>query len=291
VGALVCGAAAQSAEAPEVTFRSNVTEVRLAFSTTDQNNRVVPEVRPTDFAVVDQDRVVREFRSFSRTEFTHMEVAILLDASGSMTPKFKQELSKALELINETGNVVESLSIVSFRGDQAIALCEHNCRSLDVQTQVAALQSGGVTPLYDTIVFASHVLFRHSDEHSRKILILLSDGMDTISIHSLSNAVDSLLHNDVSIYSVDLSPKPHAAEGTPVLRDLAAATGGRYVPVEDGIAKMLDAVREDFRATYTVVYRLPNHAEGFHEVRLLPTHQLGLQFHCRRGYYYPNSED
>jgi Mg-chelatase subunit ChlD len=111
-----------------VTFRSNVTEVRLAFSTTDQNNRVVPEVRPTDFAVVDQDRVVREFRSFSRIEFTHMEVAILLDASGSMTPKFKQELSKALELINETGNVVESLSIVSFRGDQAIALCEHNCR-------------------------------------------------------------------------------------------------------------------------------------------------------------------
>jgi hypothetical protein len=88
-----------------------------------------------------------------------------------------------------------------------------------------------------------------------------------------------------------MSAPPHLYPGTLVLRSLAFNTGGRYFPVEVGSAKVLDSILEDFHATYTVAYKLPSHAAGFHLVRILPTHNLGLQFHCRRGYYYPSNPE
>ena len=152
-----------------------------------------------------------------------------------------------------------------------------------------AVSSGGQTPLYDSIVLTSCLLARRSDVHTRKILILFSDGVDTISVNSLNDAIDSALQGDVAIYTVDVSDAPHVYPGTLVMRGLAANTGGRYFPLESGASKVLDAILEDFHSTFTVAYKLPTHAAGFHLVRILPTHDPTLQFHCRRGYYYPEN--
>jgi VWFA-related protein len=287
---MVCGGFGQTAATPEVTtFRADVSEVRLAFSATDRNGRVLAAIQPNDFAVVDQDLVVRDFRSFSRTEYTRLDVAVLLDASGSMTPRFRRELSNVVQLIAQSDSVPEEcFSVISFRDLKPKLVCEGDCRNLGAQAPLSALQSGGMTPLYDTIVFASRLLARHGDLHTRKLLIVFSDGADTISLNSLTDAVASALNDDIAIYSVDVSAEPHTSPGTLVLRGLAANTGGRYFPVETGVAKVLDAVLEDFRATYTVAYKLPNYSAGFHQVRILPTHDLSLQFYCRRGYYYPS---
>jgi Ca-activated chloride channel homolog len=183
----------------------------------------------------------------------------------------------------------ESFSVVSFRGLKPAVVCEGNCRSVNAEGQLRAMETGGSTPLYDSIVFASKRLSRAKDTHVRKILILLSDGADTISLSSFSEAMESASENDVAIYSVDISSKPHTARGTLALRNLSLNTGGRYFAVEAGTGKVIDAILEDFHATYTVAYRLPSRAAGFHQVRIVPTHNLSLQFHCRLGYYYPSN--
>ncbi len=284
---------AQSNVTPaDLTLRSSVAEVRMTFSTTDQSDRVIATLQPSDFAIVDQDLVVRDFRSFTRSAYTRMDVAVLVDASGSATSQFHQETATALQVIAQSGLPDESLSLISFRDLKPAVVCERNCRSLAAAQSLPAIPSAGQTPLYDSIVFGVRLLARPNDPHTRKVLILFSDGADTISLQSLTDALNSALDNDVAIYSIDISPAPHVHPTTLVLRNLSFYTGGRYLPVEAGSAKILDAVLEDFHAAYTVSYRLPNHASGFHPVRILPTHDLGLQFHCRRGYYYPsNPED
>ena len=291
---MVCGGFAQTVFTPaDLTLRSSVSEVRVTFSTTDQNNRVMATIQPSDFAVVDQDLVVREFRSFTRSEDTRLEVAILVDLSGSITPQFRQELSNVVQLILQDDGVPdESFSVISFRDLKPKVVCDGNCRALNAVAPFAAVASGGQTPLYDSVVFASHMLARRNDLHTRKIVILFSDGADTISLKSFTDALDTALADDVAIYSVDLSNPSHGSPGTQVLRSFAVSTGGRYFPLQAGAAKVLDAVLEDFHATYTVAYKLPSQAAGFHLVRILPTHNPSLQFHCRRGYYYPgNSEN
>lgn len=274
-----------------MTIRSKVAEVRINFSAVDQHNNVAA-VRPDDFAIVDRDLVVRNFRSFSRSDYARLEIAVLVDVSTSVATEFRQELAGVDQLVNRTTGVPdEGFSVVSFQDAKPTAVCEDNCRSMNAETRFPVAPRGGVTPLYDSIAFASNLLARRGDVHTRKILILFSDGADTISLKSLSDATQSALAQEIAIYSVDLSPQPHSSPGTLVLRGLAANTGGRYFPVEAGLARLLQAVVEDFHATYTVTYKLPNHAAGFHPVRILPTHDLSLQFHCRCGYYYPTNPE
>ncbi len=276
----------------ELTLRSDVAEVRVTFSATDQNNRVIATLQPADFAIVDQDMVVREFRSFTRSEYTRLDVAMLVDASGSTSSYFRQELSNVMQLIAQNDGVPdESFSVVTFRDLKPSVVCDGNCRALNAAAQFPAVASGGLTPLYDSIVFSSRMMGHRDDLHARKILILFSDGADTISLKSFSDALDSALDNDVAIYSVDTSKAPHVHAGTLVLRSLAFNTGGRYFTAESGSAKVLDAILDDFHATYTVAYKLPSHAAGFHQVRIFSTRNLGLQFHCRRGYYFSDPEN
>jgi Ca-activated chloride channel homolog len=295
---MVCGVSAQTVAIPsDVTLRSSVAEVRMTFSTTDQNNRVIATVQPSDFAIVDRDMVVRDFRSFARTEYTRLDVAVLVDASESIAPQFRQELANVVQIVAQTDGVPdESFSVVSFRDLKPAVVCAGNCRALTTGAHFPVIQTGGLTPLYDSIVFASRMLGRGvlqsgNDPHVRKILILFSDGADTISLKSFTDALDSALDNDVAIYSVDVRPQPHDSRGTLGLRSFSVNTGGRYFPIEAGAAKVINAILEDFHATYTVAYKLPSHAAGFHEVRILPTRNLGLQFHCRRGYYYPSNQE
>ena len=292
--AVVCAASGQTSDdaSPELTLRSSVMEVRVNFSTTDQNNHVIATLQPSDFAIVDRDMVIHDFQSFARSEYTRLDVAVLVDASESINPQFRQELAAVVQFIAQPDGVpAESFSVISFRDLKPTIVCAGNCRATLTTAQFPAIQSGGVTPLFDSLLFASRRLGRDSDSHARKILVLFSDGADTISLTSFSDALDSAVENDVAIYSVDVSPPPHNQRGTLVLRNFATGTGGRYFPIETGSGKLIDAILEDFHDTYTVAYKLPSHAAGFHQVRILPTHNLGLQFHCRRGYYYPSNQE
>ncbi len=199
----------QSALTPvELTVRSSVSEVQVTFSTTDQNNRVMTAIQPSDFAIVDQDLVVREFRSFTRSEYTRQDVALLVDASGSITPQFRQELSDVVQLITRDARgagLDDRFSVISFRDLKPTVVCDGNCQALNTTAQFPSVASGGETPLYDSIVFASRMLARRNDPRTRKIVILFSDGADTISLNSFTDALDTALADDVAIYSVDLS--------------------------------------------------------------------------------------
>jgi len=289
------GASAQTDEPrPAATFRTGTAEVRITFSTTDQNDRVMATVQASDFAIVDRDLVVREFRSFTRSEYTRLNIIFLVDNSASVTPQFRQEVANVLQVIGETSGVPEQdISVISFRELKPTVVCSGNCRTSDALAKFFALKDGGLTPLYDSTVFASGYLAdRHDEADSstgkvRRILIVFSDGLDTISLKSFPDVIQEALRDEVTIYTVDVS-RAHGSRGTQVLRSFALETGGRYFAIEAGSAGIADAILEDFRATYTVAYKLPKYMAGFHEVRILPTHNLGLQFHCRAGYYYPS---
>ena len=288
---LVCAGVAPAVDGdpPRFTYRTNAAEVRLRFSAADQNDRSVASLQPTDFAVVDKDIIVRDFQSFTRSDFRKLEIALLFDASESVSPHFRLETADVLNLITQTAGIPdENLSIVSFHGLQPDLLCAGNCRASHAAEQIPSRRPGGLTPLFDAIAFASDFLSRRRDAHTQRVLIIFSDGVDTISRDSLHEAVDTSLRDEVQISCIDLNRRSSSSQGVAVLRNIAGATGGRYFPAPDGAVRALNAILEDFRTSYTVTYRLPSHAAGFHTVRILPTRNLNLQFRSRSGYYYPN---
>jgi Mg-chelatase subunit ChlD len=176
----------------------------------------------------------------------------------------------------------------SFHGLQPVLLCAENCRASRSAERLPAGRAGGLTPLFDAIVYASEFLSHQGDAHAEKVLIVFSDGVDTSSRNSLRDAVDASLRSEVQVDCIDVNQQSHSSEGAGVLRDLAGATGGGYFSPPNGAIRALNAILEDFRTSYSVTYQLPSRTPGFHPVRILPTHNLNLQFRSRSGYYYPN---
>ena len=283
------GSAGQAVLPSGSTFRSNVNEVRLTFLATDRNDHVLANIQSSDFAIVDQSYVVRSFRSFRPVIYSGLNLAILVDTSGSIGSRFARETASLLKLTTAMAGLPnQSVVVLTFRGTRPEVLCETDCSRLNLTLQPQQIAIGGPTPLFDSLVLASRSLSGKNGNNSRRALVVFSDGEDTISLRSLAEVKDEILAADVTIYAVDESPAPHLHPGTLTLRELAASTGGRYFRGEDDNSDLADILLEDFRSAYSVSYKLPTVANGFHLVRILPTHDRDLQFHCRRGYYYPS---
>jgi VWFA-related protein len=290
------------------TYRSNVSEVRVTFFATDQNNHALATLTQSDFAVVDNELVVRDFRSFAHSDETSLDVVALVDLSESVAPRFQVAMSAVLQLVaREQSLPDDNIAVLSFGGTSGgmsaglrpAILCSSGCRAPDSASKLLAMKSGGTTPLFDALTFAADFIAQHRRAGARPVLILFSDGDDTISLHSAREALQAVLDSGALIYSVDTGTSANQASyrtaGSAFLRRVSEATGGRYFTFsprssqQDGAAAVLDAVLQDLRASYVVTYDLPNHHDGFHALRLLPTHNLNLTFHSRNGYLYERS--
>ncbi|MFZ0799741.1 MAG: VWA domain-containing protein [Terriglobales bacterium] len=298
------------------TYRTTVSEVRVTFFATDESNHALAMLTKSDFAVVDNERVVRNFRSFTHSDETSLDVVALVDMSESAAPRLRVAISDVLQLVEREQSIPDdNISVLFFGGTSGgtaggtsgslrpAVLCSSGCRASDSMSKLLAVKSGGTTPLFDTLIFAAEFISQHrrsgGRSDARPVLILFSDGYDTISLHSASEALQAVLDQGALIYSVDMgrsgNQSSNQSPGSSFLRRVSEATGGRYFPLslvssrQDGALAVLNAVLEDLRASYVVTYDLPSHEAGFHSLRLLPTHNLNLTFHSRSGYDYEPS--
>ncbi|MGB8013039.1 MAG: VWA domain-containing protein [Terriglobales bacterium] len=251
-----------------------------------------------DFAIVDDERVIRNFRSFTQADETSLDILALVDVSDSVAPRFRTTMSDVRELIKQEQSIAgDELSVVSFGGLHPAILCSSDCRAPDTVAKLQAVKSGGLTPLFDTLMFAADFISHHRRAGARPVLILFSDGNDTISLHSRREALEAVQAVGALVYSVDLGTSGNRScqgRDSIFLQQVSEATGGRYFSCSSGVSKsdtatIADAVHQDLRASYVVTYDLPSHQAGFHSLRLLPTHNLNLTFHSRNGYHYEPS--
>jgi len=268
-----------------ITYRTGTSEVRVSFFATDEDNRLVQAIDRNDFAVVDGDIVIRDFRSLTRSDETKLDVVVLVDASESVAPRFHAITDQVLRLIssNHSG---DDLSIITFSGLRPAVLCTADCSGAPIENKVRALTPAGATPLFDSLAFSARYVADRHTPGVRQVLILLSDGNDTISGSSARQALDAVIGTGVLLYTINPNKTARDLKGSLALQEMADATGGRSFSAQDDAADVLEAALADLRASYVVTYPLPSRTAGFHSLRILPKHNLNLRFHCRRGYFY-----
>lgn len=272
------------------TYGSAVSEVRIPFFATDELNRSVDTVKEEEVAVVDNGLVVRKFRSFSRSDETALDLVAVVDVSESVAPRFRAGMQDVMQLVSQSQPVSDdSISVLSFGGVLPAVICSGNCRGSAAESRLLALHAAGATPLFDALAFGADFISHRRTPGVKPVLILFSDGDDTVSRTSADEALEAVTASNALIYTVDLGDPDNPSGRSSILRQLSEATGGRYFPTRESAANVLKVVIDDLHASYVLTYQLPNHRVGFHSVRVLPTHNLNLRFHCRNGYYYENS--
>jgi Mg-chelatase subunit ChlD len=272
-------------DSAELTFRQTVAEVRLTLVGTEHGQGVA-NLSSRDFAVVDNDDIIRSFTGFVPAEKTALDVTVLVDGSESVLSHFKQEIAEAMLLESVAGGLPEDkLSLIAFRGSRPEIVCAGNCRQMHAFDRLSSLPVESSTPLFDSLELAARLLSQRRDPQVQPVLIVFSDGQDTISRNSASDALRALWASGAQTYVVDSSGQGYE-EGTRFLRAIANLTGGQYFSLADGGAGALASVIEDRHAAYILTYKVPTPTPGFHLVRVLPTQNPNLQFRCRQGYYY-----
>jgi hypothetical protein len=199
------------------TYRSTVSEVRVTFFATDENNHPVATLAKSDFAVVDRELVIRKFRSFTHSDETTLDLVALVDLSESMAPRLRVAINAVLQLVEHEQSIpADNFAVLSFGGElretsggpsaaiRPAVLCASGCGAFNSVSRLLSVKSGGTTPLFDALIFAAGFIAHNRRAGARPVLILFSDGIDTISLHSAREAQDAVLDGGVLIYAVDI---------------------------------------------------------------------------------------
>ncbi len=282
----LCSLPASATDEPGFVLRSDVREVRLAFSVRDAQGHMVPDLQPSDVAVDDNDRIIRRFRSFRPASEAPLDIVILLDASDSVAKHIPEEVESVRRFVaSSRWGAQDRVSILTFGGLHWKLLCAQNCGDQQTERELGQLQPQGTTPLYDAMHKAAELLLGSSTPESRPAMILFSDGLDTISMHGPDEVVHAAQALECAIYTVNSrSRRQGGGDGEDVMEYFSQGTGGISFLPGGNAQSDLELVLEDLRSGYLLTYELPQRTGGEHTVRVLATANPRLRFRSRRAY-------
>ena len=157
------------------------------------------------------------------------------------------------------------------------------------------LRGDFATALYDAVYLGAD---RLGPKQGRKVLVLVSDGGDTVNRTTYAQAREEALRKEVMIYSIiDVPIEASAGRdlgGEHAMITLAEETGGKHFYVsEGGLDKAFARVSEDLRTQYMLGY-YPQHQEpgrNFHRILVTVPRAAKDSFDIRhRTGYYADSE-
>jgi Ca-activated chloride channel homolog len=274
---------------PDPAFRTRVDEVQVTFSAEDAQSRSLSNVFREDIAVLEDGKSVSEITSFRPSFALPVRLAILLDRSASMQKGFpaaqraaQQFVSRVIRLGDDSVFLVEFSNRTDFSepppGRPDLIFAAHHSHD-----------AGSLTALYDALYETSFQMLmnRNSYPISKYAIVLLSDGEDDLSIHSLQQAIETADRADISIYAITAHNSRRTHPGDAVLRQLAESTGGHAFILNsfDDADSALAAIEQELRTQYSLSFH-PKAVDscGYHRIAIVPLN-LQMRIRARDRYY------
>jgi VWFA-related protein len=283
------GAADNTAPQP---FKIIVNEVPLIFTVTDGHGHYIPNLKQSDFALLDNQRAPQRVNRFRQQINLPLRVGLLIDTSTSIHSRFQFEQQSATEFL---------LEVLKARGDRAFVMgfdvtpnvTQDWTNDLDaLETGVNRLKSGGGTALFDAVYTACRdkLLTSRGPEPVRKAMILISDGEDNQSRVYLNEAIKECQRADTIIYSISTNWTPSRGEGDKVMQQLAEETGGEafFPPNIEDMAASFSDIETELRSQYELDYTPADFkTDGSFRTIYLYCFNRGYHVHARKGYFAP----
>jgi VWFA-related protein len=265
--------------------------VPVPASVLDAQGRVVTDLRMEDFELMVDGRV-RPVGDFSHAE-TPVSIALLFDNSSSLNSTREFERKAGIEFLKSVVRKVDRAAVYSISTTPELAHPLTN----DVQALVRTVQgfgrAEGATALFDTITAAADYL---QPQKTRKVIVIVSDGTDTISDLDFDQTLTRVLADDCQVYAVQTGNSPNAnlrdLAGERRLQEFAEQTGGE-VFIPHSVAELnaaFNQIAADLSQQYVLSY-YPDSAEPrdgrFRSFTLNVKTRPNLRVRTRKGYYAP----
>jgi Ca-activated chloride channel family protein len=275
------------------TVRKTVSEVHLVFTVTDKHGHYIKDLKKNDFKILDDHKPPEEILSFSSETDLPLQVGLLIDASESVSSRFKFEQEAAIEFLKQTiRRKSDQAFVVGF--DLTPKVTQDFTDDIEkLSVGIHALQPGSLTALYDALSYACRdkLLKQPQAGPVRRVVILLSDGDDNASSVTREKAIEMAQGAEVSVYTISTNPTRSRGHGNQTLEHIAEATGGRsYFPTQiTEVANAFAAIQEELRSQYAVSYKPAGFkADGhYRTIEVQAQNHKGLRIRSRKGYRSP----
>jgi VWFA-related protein len=238
-------------------FRTGIDLVSVPCVVTDSNGVPVPGLSRSDFHLFDNS-VERDIAAFTTRADAPLTLGVLLDGSESQRssiPEHETASRQFLERVLRTGEhgfvvrVGRDVTLVwegirSATGFRVVLLPAAGSALGEPCGQLHGQSLCGGTALWNGVYYAARLKLAKSD--GAKALVILSDGADTGSAHSLDEASRECLREGVAVYSIRTGPAPG-------LTQLSRATGGADFD-DSNYAGAFARIESDLRAQYLLAF-------------------------------------
>jgi len=232
--------------------RVNSDLVVLNATVVDKQGQFVSGLNRSDFRVF-EDGKEQKVSSFSAEE-TPFAAAIVIDSSGSMDTRMTLARGAAITFLEGLRDE-DVAAVYSF--DNKVERWQDFSPGRDLPPRVFGLHGKGMTVLNDAVLRAADDVAQRTEK--RHAIVVLSDGGENFSRASSDKALEHALKANATVYAVNMSEEGPGRDiqGTMILKNLAAKSGGTYVASPGGQA-LRDAfagILEELSHQYTLAYR------------------------------------
>ncbi len=287
----------QTPPRPSVTIKIPVEYVSVFATVADKKNHYLTDLKQTDFKVYEDGKPQKILIFRSETDLP-LRIALLIDASASITGKLKFEqeaATKFLQSVLRPGK--DQALLVTF--DANVELVQDFTDDVNLLSHaIEKIRASGGTALYDAIYRTCEEKLLEPKGDYRKVIILITDGEDNASdVQSLTRVIEMAQRAEVVIYPISTN-----SSGLPdsipedsrrldkILREMADQTGGLgFFPFRaSDVPQSFEDIGRELRSQYNLAYVSTNTARdgSFRNIQIAVSDKH-LRVKFRRGYFAP----
>jgi Ca-activated chloride channel family protein len=286
----VSSARAQAPSENVPTFKVNVHLVNVFVNVEDDHGAPVPGLSKEDFALK-EDGQPQKIALFERDTALPLQIVLAIDTSGSVHKDFAVEQDAARSFLAGLVRPIDRVDVMEF-SDTVREIIPFTSSIKRIEGALHDFRGGDATAFYNGVYLASQAL---APRQGRKILVVISDGGNTVKGLSYQQALEQAVRDEVMVYSIiDVPVEASAGRdlgGEHAMITLAEQTGGRsYYADASSLQRIFAQVSADLRTQYLLGYYPPagkNDTE-FRTIKVTVKNEPAASIrvvHHRPGYY------
>jgi Ca-activated chloride channel homolog len=239
-------------------LKLGVNEVNLIFTVTDKHGHYIPNLKQSDFALLDDQKAPEKITSFRQQINLPLRVGIVIDTSTSIRSRFQFEQQSATEFLLQILKAKSDRAFV-MGFDQTPAVEADWTNNIDaLETGINRLRPGGGTAMFDAVYVACRdkLLSARGQEPVRHAMVLISDGDDNQSRVHPDEAIKMCQRAETIIYAISTNWTPSRGKGDQILTQMASETGGLtfFPPSVEEMSNSFKSIEEELRSQYALTY-------------------------------------
>jgi Ca-activated chloride channel homolog len=233
--------------------------VSILASVTDAKGEPVIGLNQSAFQL-SEEGVAQKIIRFEPQTNRPLDLALMLDASGSAAIELKIEREAAAHFIEEVVRPDDRLSVFSFGADVVqLSNFSADLKQLDNAVHRVDTSPDMGTSLYDAVVLGSQAVRRQGAER-RRALVIITDAGETTSVSKFEDTRRAAIASNILLYTVVVRPMKSDAgwntAGEHAISTITDSVGGAmYYPTNlSELGAIFDRINQELRTQYLLGY-------------------------------------